>query len=128
MSSRLPQPCRSVKPGAEWAECGPAKPPGKRPGEGRSVLVAVPGLMTCSEELRRRGPPWGGGLRPHFPSSDEDRVGGHLPVTMAGRPPRLWPGPESPSLLCPQHPFDGILQWAIQSMSRPLAEAPTFPS
>ncbi|XP_045719503.1 autoimmune regulator [Mirounga angustirostris] len=24
--------------------------------------------------------------------------------------------------------FDGILQWAIQSMSRPLAEAPTFPS
>uniref|UniRef100_A0A4X1TCC1 Autoimmune regulator n=1 Tax=Sus scrofa TaxID=9823 RepID=A0A4X1TCC1_PIG len=34
----------------------------------------------------------------------------------------------SPSLLCPQHPFDGILQWAIQSMSRPLAEAPTFPS
>lgn len=27
-----------------------------------------------------------------------------------------------------QHSFDGILQWAIQSMSRPLAEAPTFPS
>ncbi|KAI4591277.1 hypothetical protein MJG53_020286, partial [Ovis ammon polii x Ovis aries] len=28
--------------------------------------------------------------------------------------------------LLPQHSFDGILQWAIQSMSRPLAEAPTF--
>uniref|UniRef100_A0A8C0L3I3 Autoimmune regulator n=1 Tax=Canis lupus dingo TaxID=286419 RepID=A0A8C0L3I3_CANLU len=27
-----------------------------------------------------------------------------------------------------QHSFDGILQWAIQSMSRPLAEAPPFPS
>lgn len=27
-----------------------------------------------------------------------------------------------------QHSFDGILQWAIQSMARPLAEAPTFPS
>ncbi|XP_046507694.1 autoimmune regulator-like [Equus quagga] len=27
-----------------------------------------------------------------------------------------------------EHSFDGILQWAIQSMSRPLAEAPTFPS
>ncbi|XP_047609428.1 autoimmune regulator [Phacochoerus africanus] len=30
--------------------------------------------------------------------------------------------------LLSEHPFDGILQWAIQSMSRPLAEAPTFPS
>ncbi|XP_006922636.2 autoimmune regulator [Pteropus alecto] len=27
-----------------------------------------------------------------------------------------------------EHSFDGILQWAIQSMSRPLAETPTFPS
>ncbi|XP_007945495.1 autoimmune regulator [Orycteropus afer afer] len=27
-----------------------------------------------------------------------------------------------------EHSFDGILQWAIQSMSRPLAEAPTFQS
>ncbi|CAD7693720.1 unnamed protein product [Nyctereutes procyonoides] len=27
-----------------------------------------------------------------------------------------------------EHSFDGILQWAIQSMSRPLAEAPPFPS
>ncbi|ELR47735.1 Autoimmune regulator [Bos mutus] len=30
--------------------------------------------------------------------------------------------------LLSEHSFDGILQWAIQSMSRPLAEAPTFPS
>lgn len=27
-----------------------------------------------------------------------------------------------------QHSFDGILQWAIQSMSRPLAETPPFSS
>lgn len=78
-----PSPVGASSP-EQSGQCGPAKPPGKRPGEGRSVLVAVPGLMTCSEELRRRGPPWGGGLRPHFPPSDEDRVGGHLPVTMAG--------------------------------------------
>ncbi|GAB5576211.1 autoimmune regulator [Prionailurus iriomotensis] len=30
--------------------------------------------------------------------------------------------------LLSEHSFDGILQWAIQSMARPLAEAPTFPS
>ncbi|KAK1344274.1 hypothetical protein QTO34_014839 [Cnephaeus nilssonii] len=30
--------------------------------------------------------------------------------------------------LLSEHSFDGILQWAIQSMSRPLAEVPTFPS
>ncbi|XP_064135812.1 autoimmune regulator [Loxodonta africana] len=30
--------------------------------------------------------------------------------------------------LLSEHSFDGILQWAIQSMSRPLAEAPTFSS
>uniref|UniRef100_A0A8C0CQL3 Autoimmune regulator n=1 Tax=Balaenoptera musculus TaxID=9771 RepID=A0A8C0CQL3_BALMU len=30
--------------------------------------------------------------------------------------------------LLSEHSFDGILQWAIQSMSRPVAEAPTFPS
>ncbi|XP_006898488.1 PREDICTED: autoimmune regulator [Elephantulus edwardii] len=30
--------------------------------------------------------------------------------------------------LLSEHSFDGILQWAIQSMSRPLTEAPTFPS
>ncbi|KAM5335299.1 autoimmune regulator [Glossophaga mutica] len=30
--------------------------------------------------------------------------------------------------LLSEHSFDGILQWAIQSMSRPLAEAPAFPS
>ncbi|XP_062939966.1 autoimmune regulator [Cynocephalus volans] len=30
--------------------------------------------------------------------------------------------------LLSEHSFDGILQWAIQSMSRPLAEAPSFPS
>uniref|UniRef100_A0A8C9BWK9 Autoimmune regulator n=1 Tax=Phocoena sinus TaxID=42100 RepID=A0A8C9BWK9_PHOSS len=29
--------------------------------------------------------------------------------------------------LLSEHSFDGILQWAIQSMSRPVAEAPTFP-
>ncbi|XP_004632010.1 autoimmune regulator [Octodon degus] len=28
--------------------------------------------------------------------------------------------------LLSEHSFDGILQWAIQSMARPLAEAPTF--
>lgn len=28
--------------------------------------------------------------------------------------------------LLSEHSFDGILQWAIQSMSRPLAEAPPF--
>ncbi|GAB1295278.1 Autoimmune regulator [Apodemus speciosus] len=27
-----------------------------------------------------------------------------------------------------EHSFDGILQWAIQSMSRPLAETPPFSS
>ncbi|ELK33837.1 Autoimmune regulator, partial [Myotis davidii] len=37
--------------------------------------------------------------------------------------PLLSVGPEGQ-----QHSFDGILQWAIQSMSRPLAEVPTFPS
>lgn len=37
-------------------------------------------------------------------------------------------GPSALVLLCPQHSFDVILQWAIQSMSRPLAEVPTFPS
>uniref|UniRef100_A0A8C7AR13 Autoimmune regulator n=1 Tax=Neovison vison TaxID=452646 RepID=A0A8C7AR13_NEOVI len=30
--------------------------------------------------------------------------------------------------LLSEHSFDGILQWAIQSMARPMAEAPTFPS
>uniref|UniRef100_A0A8C3YUV2 Autoimmune regulator n=1 Tax=Catagonus wagneri TaxID=51154 RepID=A0A8C3YUV2_9CETA len=30
--------------------------------------------------------------------------------------------------LLSEHSFDGILQWAIQSMARPLAEAPTLPS
>ncbi|KAK2488857.1 hypothetical protein MC885_021586 [Smutsia gigantea] len=30
--------------------------------------------------------------------------------------------------LLSEHSFDGILQWAIQSMSRPRAEAPAFPS
>ncbi|XP_045859676.1 autoimmune regulator [Meles meles] len=30
--------------------------------------------------------------------------------------------------LLSEHSFDGILQWAIQSMARPLAEAPSFPS
>ncbi|XP_026897117.2 autoimmune regulator [Acinonyx jubatus] len=30
--------------------------------------------------------------------------------------------------LLSEHSFDGILQWAIQSVARPLAEAPTFPS
>ncbi|KAM6224554.1 autoimmune regulator [Rhynchocyon petersi] len=30
--------------------------------------------------------------------------------------------------LLSEHSFDGILQWAIQSMSRPLTEAPTFAS
>ncbi|XP_006169550.1 autoimmune regulator [Tupaia chinensis] len=29
--------------------------------------------------------------------------------------------------LLSEHSFDGILHWAIQSMARPLAEAPTFP-
>ncbi|XP_058152478.1 autoimmune regulator [Dasypus novemcinctus] len=29
--------------------------------------------------------------------------------------------------LLSEHSFDGILQWAVQSMSRPLAEAPAFP-
>ncbi|XP_054980388.1 autoimmune regulator [Sorex araneus] len=30
--------------------------------------------------------------------------------------------------LLSEHPFDGILQWAAQSMTRPLAETPTCPS
>ncbi|XP_045632300.1 autoimmune regulator [Ursus americanus] len=62
----------------------------------------------------------------------------------APNPPRAAPGPakagdgsagQEPVLhrddlesLLSEHSFDGILQWAIQSMSRPLAEAPTFPS
>ncbi|XP_040842544.1 autoimmune regulator [Ochotona curzoniae] len=44
-----------------------------------------------------------------------------------GVPEPVGPRDDLESLLS-EHSFDGILQWAIQSMSRPLAEAPTFPS
>uniref|UniRef100_A0A8D0VP65 Autoimmune regulator n=1 Tax=Sus scrofa TaxID=9823 RepID=A0A8D0VP65_PIG len=52
------------------------------------------------------------------PSPAGDDSAGHEPVLHRD---------DLESLLS-EHPFDGILQWAIQSMSRPLAEAPTFPS
>uniref|UniRef100_A0A8D1EZ31 Autoimmune regulator n=1 Tax=Sus scrofa TaxID=9823 RepID=A0A8D1EZ31_PIG len=52
------------------------------------------------------------------PSPAGDDSAGHEPVLHKD---------DLESLLS-EHPFDGILQWAIQSMSRPLAEAPTFPS
>ncbi|XP_039336352.2 autoimmune regulator [Saimiri boliviensis] len=44
----------------------------------------------------------------------------------AGQQPTLHSG-DLESLLS-EHAFDGILQWAIQSMARPLAEAAPFPS
>ncbi|KAL4833916.1 hypothetical protein H8958_011675 [Nasalis larvatus] len=61
---------------------------------------------------------------------------------LAPSPAHLAPGPakddtasQEPTLhrddlesLLSEHTFDGILQWAIQSMARPLAEAAPFPS
>ncbi|XP_014642429.1 PREDICTED: autoimmune regulator [Ceratotherium simum simum] len=52
------------------------------------------------------------------PAKAGDNSAGHEPVLHRD---------DLESLLS-EHSFDGILQWAIQSMSRPLAEAPAFPS
>ncbi|OWK05880.1 hypothetical protein Celaphus_00012865 [Cervus elaphus hippelaphus] len=86
---------------------------------------AFPGLRSA-EEARAlpREPP---------PGTDAAVTYKHLLAPPSAAPlPVLDPSALRP-LLCvgpegQQHSFDGILQWAIQSMSRPLAEAPTFPS
>lgn len=52
---------------------------------------------------------------------------GRPDVGRAGTPVPRGSGPSPALCSVVQHSFDGILQWAIQSMSRPVAEAPTFP-
>ncbi|XP_037686006.1 LOW QUALITY PROTEIN: autoimmune regulator [Choloepus didactylus] len=59
---------------------------------------------------------------PARPAPGPAKVGGDA----AGHEPAL-PRDDLETLLN-EHSFDGILQWAIQSMSRPLAETPTFTS
>lgn len=62
-------------------------------------------------------------------SGDPGGQGGQMWGVSTAVPWGFWPGPRAAALCSVlQHSFDGILQWAIQSMSRPLAEAPTFPS
>ncbi|XP_003798178.1 autoimmune regulator [Otolemur garnettii] len=50
------------------------------------------------------------------PGPTKDNSAGHEPILHR----------EDLESLLSEHSFDGILQWAIQSMSRPLAEAPPF--
>ncbi|XP_049641591.1 autoimmune regulator [Suncus etruscus] len=66
-----------------------------------------------------------------------DRDGVPLPAPMAPTPTKVGdePAAQEPALhrddletMLSEHTFDGILQWAIQSMTRPLTETPTFPS
>ncbi|XP_036304525.1 autoimmune regulator [Pipistrellus kuhlii] len=90
-------------------------PAGARPG-------AVLRCRSCSGDpgpAPGEGPPGPSPARPApGPAKTGDSSTGHEPVLHRD---------DLESLLS-EHSFDGILQWAIQSMSRPLAEVPTFPS
>uniref|UniRef100_A0A673T2R7 Autoimmune regulator n=1 Tax=Suricata suricatta TaxID=37032 RepID=A0A673T2R7_SURSU len=83
---------------------------------------AVPRCRSCSGDATQapeEGAPAPTPARaPPGPAKAGDSSAGHEPVVHRD---------DLESLLS-EHSFDGILQWAIQSMSRPLAEAPTFPS
>ncbi|ELK03572.1 Autoimmune regulator [Pteropus alecto] len=97
-----------------------------RPQELPAETPVILGLRSAGEEAR--------GLPREPPAGMDTTVAyKHLLVPPSVAPlPVLDPSALRP-LLCvgpegQQHSFDGILQWAIQSMSRPLAETPTFPS
>ncbi|XP_059248456.1 autoimmune regulator [Mustela nigripes] len=83
---------------------------------------AVPRCRSCSGDAAPA--PEEGATAPNparallGPAKAGDSSAGHEPVLHRD---------DLESLLS-EHTFDGILQWAIQSMARPLAEAPTFPS
>ncbi|XP_039101384.1 autoimmune regulator [Hyaena hyaena] len=83
---------------------------------------AVPRCRSCSGDAApapaEGAPAPAVGRAPPGPAKAGDGSASHEPVVHRD---------DLESLLS-EHSFDGILQWAIQSMSRPLAEAPTFPS
>nr|XP_031538023.1 autoimmune regulator [Vicugna pacos] len=105
----------------------------------------------CSQNSVRRSwpgeahglpPPWQGHC-PHMPlqgvlppwGCPQYRCGSGVTSSLSGFQAGDDPARHEPVLhrddlesLLSEHSFDGILQWAIQSMARPLAEAPTFPS
>ncbi|XP_011892820.1 PREDICTED: autoimmune regulator isoform X6 [Cercocebus atys] len=92
-------------------------------------LPAWPLILCCRTGLRCR-------------SCSGDMTPAPVEGVLAPSPAHLVPGPakddtasHEPTLhredlesLLSEHTFDGILQWAIQSMARPLAEAAPFPS
>ncbi|KAM5275463.1 autoimmune regulator isoform 1-T2 [Hipposideros larvatus] len=92
-------------------------PAGARPGavlrcracSGDPALAPAPGEGVPAPSSARQAP---------GPAKAGDDAAGHEPALHRD---------DLESLLS-EHSFEGILQWAIQSMSRPLAEAPTFPS
>ncbi|XP_011892817.1 PREDICTED: autoimmune regulator isoform X3 [Cercocebus atys] len=126
---RLPQ---SPVPGARCGVCG----------DGTDVLrcahCAAAFHWRCHFPAGTSRP--GTGLRCR--SCSGDMTPAPVEGVLAPSPAHLVPGPakddtasHEPTLhredlesLLSEHTFDGILQWAIQSMARPLAEAAPFPS
>ncbi|XP_011724196.1 autoimmune regulator isoform X4 [Macaca nemestrina] len=121
-----PEGQQSPAPGAQCGVCG----------DGTDVLRCA--HWRCHFPAGTSRP--GTGLRCR--SCSGDMTPAPVEGVLAPSPAHLAPGPakddtasHEPTLhredlesLLSEHTFDGILQWAIQSMARPLAEAAPFPS
>ncbi|XP_050640401.1 autoimmune regulator [Macaca thibetana thibetana] len=127
-----PEGQQSPAPGARCGVCG----------DGTDVLRCV----HCAAAFHWRCHFPAGASRPgtglRCRSCSGDMTPAPVEGVLAPSPAHLAPGPakddtasHEPTLhredlesLLSEHTFDGILQWAIQSMARPLAEAAPFPS